>query len=422
MKCLSQLSTSFVGAISCASLSTATSQSQCSSKFKLVPLLARRPRTLTPACALLVALTALPAHAQCLPPPAGLVAWWPGDGNTKDIISGTTGTLAGNVTYITQGKVSQAFSFSGSGHVRTPPFFNYQQMNFTIDAWVFPTSYPTSRNYVTIYADNERGLWLKDGKINWWSGPEDRFNGNTLIPLKRWTHIALTYTGGQFRGYVNGKPDGEKDFPGEFLPKHVEVGIGGHDGDRELFYGFIDEVEVFRRALDPDKIRAIFAAGSAGKCKPRPTGLTWVRRSSNPVNGTVFVGCVNCDPYVGDTPCTRALPLLCFRPLNAAKPTSTDIPGDPFYYGWSGGVVGTTPPYRGDSFATLDDANAACVKEFIDFGWRVAEHHDNRAGGWNFQAFGNVGRHRRFWMDVKDQPNGTCWLPSPPISCGNLGC
>jgi hypothetical protein len=135
-----------------------------------------------------------------------------------------------------------------------------------------------------------------------------------------------------------------------------------------------------------------------------------VKRSSNAVNGTVFVGCVNCDPYVGDTPCSKPLPLLCFRPLNAAQPTSTVVT-DPFYYGWSGGLVGTTPRYRGDSFATLQDANATCATEFNDSSWRVAEHHDNGVGGWNFQAYGNVGQHKRFWVHVNDQPNGTCWLP-----------
>jgi Concanavalin A-like lectin/glucanases superfamily len=371
-------------------------------------------RVLAALCGLVAALSALPARAQCLPPPAGLVAWWPGDGNATDIIGGNNGTLVGTVTYGTalQGKVSQAFSFSGSGQVSLPsaPTSN----DFTIDAWVRPTTYPSSWPYVTIYADNVRGLWLKNGRINWWSPSADRFIGSTPVALNAWTHIALTYSNGVFTAYRNGVFDGSSNFSGEVLPTQNGIGIGGHNG-AEPFYGLIDEVEIFNRPLSQGEIQTIYAAGAAGKCKPQIKGYTWIKKSSNAVNGTVVVGCQvgYCNPYVGDTPCSTPLPLLCFRPLNAAQPTST-VPKDPFYDGWSGGLVGTTPLYRGDSFPTLADANAACVKEFNDSNWRVAEHHDNRVGGWNFQAYGNVGQHRRFWVHVNDQPKGTCWLPAAP--------
>ena len=34
---------------------------------------------------LLLSLLILPVNAQCVAPPAGLVSWWPGDGNALDI-------------------------------------------------------------------------------------------------------------------------------------------------------------------------------------------------------------------------------------------------------------------------------------------------------------------------------------------------
>jgi hypothetical protein len=37
-----------------------------------------------------------------------------------------------------------------------------------------------------------------------------------------------------------------------------------------FFDGFIDEVEIFNRALSPEEIRAIYEAGAAGKIKPKP--------------------------------------------------------------------------------------------------------------------------------------------------------
>ena len=61
--------------------------------------------------------------------------------------------------------------------------------------------------------------------------------------------------------------------------------------------------------------------------------------------------------------------------------------------------------------STLAQANSECVKEFGP-GWRVAEHHDAYPGtsGWAFSAYGNVGtKGKRFWTDIKNQPNGVCW-------------
>ena len=50
----------------------------------------------------------------CVPPPAGLVAWFPGEGNANDVLGVSNGTLQGGATFAT-GKVGQAFSLNGGG-------------------------------------------------------------------------------------------------------------------------------------------------------------------------------------------------------------------------------------------------------------------------------------------------------------------
>src|SRR5213080_193555 len=52
-----------------------------------------------------------PDAQACIPPPAGVVAWYPGDGNASDT-QGHNGTLQGGATF-TAGKVGQAFSLDG---------------------------------------------------------------------------------------------------------------------------------------------------------------------------------------------------------------------------------------------------------------------------------------------------------------------
>ena len=55
-----------------------------------------------------------PAAASdvCVQPPAGLVGWWPGNGNANDIANGNNATLQDGATFA-PGMVGQAFTFDG---------------------------------------------------------------------------------------------------------------------------------------------------------------------------------------------------------------------------------------------------------------------------------------------------------------------
>ena len=77
-------------------------------------------------------------YAQCVTPPSGMVAWWPGDNNTNDIINGNNGTLMGGATY-GSGKVAGAFLLANDGdHVEVPddPTLDFGTGDLTIDAWI----------------------------------------------------------------------------------------------------------------------------------------------------------------------------------------------------------------------------------------------------------------------------------------------
>ena len=83
--------------------------------------------------------------------------------------------------------------------------------------------------------------------------------------------MALTYDGQQIKIYINGKLMGQAPKTGNIEGDDVPFNIGGRADDQGTgkFNGLIDEVELFNRALSPEEIKAIFEAGSAGKCKPR---------------------------------------------------------------------------------------------------------------------------------------------------------
>src|SRR5437588_4982004 len=50
---------------------------------------------------------------SCTPPPPGMVAWWPGEGNGNDIRGENNGTLNGNPTF-PAGEVEHAFGLNGT--------------------------------------------------------------------------------------------------------------------------------------------------------------------------------------------------------------------------------------------------------------------------------------------------------------------
>jgi hypothetical protein len=82
------------------------------------------------------------AAADCVPPPSGLVAWWPGDGDALDAVGTNHGTLVSAATFAA-GQVGQAFSFDGvddSVTAGTDEAFNFTggTADFTIQAWIYP--------------------------------------------------------------------------------------------------------------------------------------------------------------------------------------------------------------------------------------------------------------------------------------------
>lgn len=82
------------------------------------------------------------AGAQCDPPPSGIVAWWPADGNALDIIGNNDGTLMNGATY-SPGEVGQAFSFNGiSAAVFVPSSASLNigtDTGLSIECWIRPS-------------------------------------------------------------------------------------------------------------------------------------------------------------------------------------------------------------------------------------------------------------------------------------------
>ncbi len=83
------------------------------------------------------------AGAQCLPPPSGLISWWPGDGDATDSQDGNDGTLVNGATFA-DGLVGQAFSLDGiDDHLFIGNPSNLKITGgLTLTAWINPDDLP----------------------------------------------------------------------------------------------------------------------------------------------------------------------------------------------------------------------------------------------------------------------------------------
>jgi alpha-tubulin suppressor-like RCC1 family protein len=223
----------------------------------------------------LAALAAADARAVCTPPPAGIVGWWPADGNARDVIGGNNGSPVGAVGY-TNGEVGQAIVLSGNMELVTvgnPT--SLQLQDFTIEAWVQRNntsivSYGTAGNGIIFgYGYGGYGLYLDpSGRPALSNIGIDETKPSVAITDTAFHHLAVTKSGSTVVFYVDGIAYSAPAYNPGFVFSTVAAIGGRGDNLDNSFFGLIDEVAVYNRALSVGEIQAIYNAGSAGKCAP----------------------------------------------------------------------------------------------------------------------------------------------------------
>jgi VCBS repeat-containing protein len=220
----------------------------------------------------------------CLPPPSGLISWWPGNGMTQDIASGRDAELWNGASYGT-GLAGQAFSLDGIDDfvsVDDNPALNFGTSDFTVDLWI---NFNTTEGEQILVEKNVESSNRTGWTLTKMSGNSIRLHlpspgeiiesAQQSIPENTWIHFALLRSGDVFSIFMNGV---------EIASGTASVNVDstsslkfGHRGNPEDtpgsedwrgFYlnGRIDEVSIYDRALTPTEITSIFHAGNAGKC------------------------------------------------------------------------------------------------------------------------------------------------------------
>ena len=245
------------------------------------------------------------AVAQCVPPPPGLVSWWPLDetsGTTAaDIEDANPGTHFNGPTPVA-GKVAGALSFDGVDDyvdVLSPTGLPTGAAPRTVAYWAKADIQSGTQKTMFVYGDNA----LRDGFFtfaNFLDADTVAFSGvgpfnvtsTKNIQDNLYHFLTFTYDGSDVKIYVDGLDVTDlnnSDSGFALTTTQNNVRIGGHlNLDVGTFKGEIDEVQIFNRVLSATEIQAEYNAGSAGKCKV-PTVAIDIKPGSDPncfnVNG-----------------------------------------------------------------------------------------------------------------------------------------
>jgi len=226
------------------------------------------------------------AKKKSIPPPPGLISWWPGDGNAYDYQGNNDGILMNGTSY-EHGLVKKAFRFDWEGwdnydadYVYIGGTSNIDNLSeLTIELWVrLDSDEPSNRieRFVTIGPEGLPKAVIRhdggntSGQLHFFMSIDNTLEHahvrvNDALQTGVFHHVAGTYDGSIMRVYKDGVEVGNLEISGVVNPGASYVRLSSPD---EPLFGLLDEICIYDRALEPDEIKAIYDAGKWGK-KPK---------------------------------------------------------------------------------------------------------------------------------------------------------
>ncbi|MCI0779676.1 MAG: LamG domain-containing protein [Chloroflexi bacterium] len=229
------------------------------------------------------------AQEPIIPPP-GLVSWWPGEGNAKDVAGANDGVLNGDPRF-SPGVVGQAFSFDGGDdYVVVDAGSNLNITgDLTVHLWAKRSglggrsvlihkgagaigAVDVPSVVAMTFGSDMQDPYPPGDHIR--AGFEDARGSNVLLigPTVTDTafhHYAYVRTGSTHMLFLDGvvvASDSFNQSPGITLGLPLVIGALRSDTDptgfKWHFGGTIDEVQVFNQALSDSQIKAIYETGA----------------------------------------------------------------------------------------------------------------------------------------------------------------
>lgn len=156
--------------------------------------------------------------------------------------------------------------------------------SFTIGIWVRPSSRSSELMSIVSKDNNYEFHINSNGLVNWWWQTTDnqthQFNSSATVPLFAWTHVAIRFSPGSQRIFINGTAAGSASFSGTPRTNNLPFQVGQDQGlGGRYFNGALDELRVYNRALSDAEVLALTQERPA-LCSPAPDHYELVYASS----------------------------------------------------------------------------------------------------------------------------------------------
>jgi hypothetical protein len=228
---------------------------------------------LFPALALFLALflpSSLHSQIPAYVPTNGLVGYWPFNGNANDESgNGNHGTVNGaTLASDRNGNSSSAYSFENSNSIITAtnnfPFGNESR---TICVNVFSSNFSQLNKMIAGYG-NDNPLQMFSvimynscclGQPAFWARDHDIPYQNALAN-NNWHQLCVTYNNNEIRTYYNAELNQIVDYSNTPLntPNSLNFHIGNFNENVQGFFGLIDDIAIYNRALTQEEITALY--------------------------------------------------------------------------------------------------------------------------------------------------------------------
>jgi len=223
-----------------------------------------------------------------LDPASSIIACWnfdEGSGTTAhDSCADHDGTLVGDANWV-DGISGKALDFDGNGDYVSVPDADaldpVSTQEITIAAWVNLSTYEAQNSSIFFAIVGKQVLARPDGSylFGLWNdgaaaheigklsfvlasgGSAQTLYSNSLVPLNNWVHVAVTHDSDNItKIYINGQVDitDSSTITQAFEDNDKDLRIGYSGRYADYFYGGLDEVRIYNRALTSAEIEYLY--------------------------------------------------------------------------------------------------------------------------------------------------------------------